>query len=399
VATVNCGRLTALAVVLCWATCGSPIAYADWAACQSRPTRSCLIEEALRGESGPLTGKDRLDVLLDAGVLDHIEEATAADIKEAQRLASGPSPGRYRLLAVQGLAAANQWEEAFELVRSSSGSLQSLAFAGLIRAMVKAGKQDEIAGLGMRMPRPFDINNMITEIVKALAAAGRMDDVLSVVAGVQGKLPELGTTDMLMAVAQAYVERGDIKTASRFFDKAEAIATAGLQIPVPNIPVLPYDPIQLRFALISLWALRGNTAAVKAALQQLPPPSDSNSVAPTLHTQGYQRVVVSLLQAKQFPLALEVAKSMPGAALHRDAALASVALACAKSGRIDDARAVLSSFGEKTNPRMRAAVIQALAFAQAKAGDAPSAVQMTAQISDPMSRRAALLTLARALPR
>jgi hypothetical protein len=170
VATVNCGRLAALAVVLCWATCGSPIAYADWAACQSKPTRSCLIEEALRGESGPPTGKDRLDVLLDAGVPDHIEEATAADIKEAQRLASAPSPGRYRLLAVQGLAAANQWEEAFELVRSSSGNLQSLAFAGLIRAMVKAGKQDEIAGLGMRMPRPFDINTMITEIVKALDA-------------------------------------------------------------------------------------------------------------------------------------------------------------------------------------------------------------------------------------
>ena len=43
-AIVNCRLLSALAIMLCWAASGSPV-YADWAACQAKPTRGCLMED------------------------------------------------------------------------------------------------------------------------------------------------------------------------------------------------------------------------------------------------------------------------------------------------------------------------------------------------------------------
>ena len=56
-------RLSVLSAVFCLAGSVS-MAHADWAACQSKPTCACLLEEALRGDGGTqLAGKNRLDVL------------------------------------------------------------------------------------------------------------------------------------------------------------------------------------------------------------------------------------------------------------------------------------------------------------------------------------------------
>jgi hypothetical protein len=57
--------LFVVAAITCWIGWGS--AHADWATCQNKPTRACLLEEAFRGDSGPLTGKERLDVLVQGG--------------------------------------------------------------------------------------------------------------------------------------------------------------------------------------------------------------------------------------------------------------------------------------------------------------------------------------------
>jgi tetratricopeptide (TPR) repeat protein len=396
---VNRGCAVVLTAVFCWAVLAS-LARADWAACQSKPTRSCILEEALRGESGPLAGKERLDVLLNANVLNHLEYATAADIKEAQRLAKDPSDARYLFLAIRGLAAANQWQDAFELVVSSSppNVIRDFAFAELTRALVKAGRQDRVLVLAKQVPPPLSPDYMFAQIVRALAEVGKIDDALAAIGPVQGKIWELDTADMLTAVAQAYAKRGDKKLADQIFDKAQATLQTGLQKPAANDPVRQYDPISLRFALISLLALRGDTAAVKTALQQPPPPT-ADRVAEDFRRGGYRRVVRALLQSKQFPLALEVAKSMPGSAIDRDEMLAEIALANAANGRIDDARVLLSSFGDKTDPRIRASVVGGLAVALAKAGDVRSALQTAAQIGDPTSRKATLFETAQTLPR
>jgi hypothetical protein len=136
-------------------------------------------------------------------------------------------------------------------------------------------------------------------------------------------------------------------------------------------------------------------------LQQLPPPTDvpaADRVGAEFRMLGYRRVAMALLQVKQFPLALEVAKSMPGSAVDRDGPLAAIALANAANGRIDDARALLSSFGDKTDPKIRASVVGGLAAALAKAGDVPSALQTAARIGDPTSRKATLFAIAQTLP-
>jgi hypothetical protein len=151
--SVSRSRLLVAAAIGCWVALGST-AEADWASCQSKPTRGCLLEEALRGESGPLTGKDRLDVLIEAGALDHLNYATAGDFKEAQRLAKDPTPSalrlRYLYLAIRGLAANKEWQDAFDLVASSND--QQLGFGELTRALVKAGMPDRVVPFGKQMP-------------------------------------------------------------------------------------------------------------------------------------------------------------------------------------------------------------------------------------------------------
>jgi hypothetical protein len=243
---VDRGCAVVLTAVFCWAAPGS-LARADWAACQSKPTRSCILEEALRGEGGPLGGKERLDVLLQADVLNHLEYATAADIKEAQRLAKDPS-GHYLHLAIRGLVAANQWQDAFDLVVSSNPSIHGVAFAELTRALVKAGDQNRVLVLAKRMPRSLDRNYMIVQYVRALAEVGKIDDALAMIGAVQGNNVEFKTADMLTVVAQAYAKRGDAKLADQFFNKAQATLQTGLQKPTAS----GYERISLRYALISL---------------------------------------------------------------------------------------------------------------------------------------------------
>jgi hypothetical protein len=78
------------------------------------------------GDYGPLTGKDRLDVLIQGGVLGHPEYATPSDIAEAQRLArsiSNISALNYAYLAIHGLISANQMQPA---IGSGSSNLRTL---------------------------------------------------------------------------------------------------------------------------------------------------------------------------------------------------------------------------------------------------------------------------------
>ena len=146
--SVSRNHLLVAAAISCWFAWGST-ARADWATCQSKPTRSCLLDEALRGDRTPLVGKDRLDVMIEAGALDHLDYATPADFKEAQRLAEDPSPSpfgvRYLYLAIRGLAAKNEWQDAFDLVASSGDSLRDLGFEELTRALVKAGAPSRVS--------------------------------------------------------------------------------------------------------------------------------------------------------------------------------------------------------------------------------------------------------------
>jgi hypothetical protein len=388
-----------LTAALCWAAPGGT-ARADWADCQTRPTRSCILEEALRGDRGPLEGRERLDVLLQAGVLNHLEYATAADIKEAQRLAKDPSGSSYLFLAIRGLVAAGQWQDAFDLVASTKPEISAVAFSELTRALVKAGHQDQILVLARRMPAPVDPGYMMAQWAGALAEAGKIDEAVARIGEAQGHIAERSTADMLMAVAQAHARRGDTKRADQFFDKAQAALQAALQKPAAG-GVHQYDAIALRFHLISLLALRGDAAAVRTALQQLPPPADGpaadRATGEAFRMAGYWRVVPALLQNKQFALALEIVKSIPGG-YERDSMLASIALAYAENGRIDDARALLSSFGDRTSPRIRASVVRGIAAAQARAGDVPAALQTAAQTGDPASHKAALFTIAQTLP-
>jgi tetratricopeptide (TPR) repeat protein len=404
-AIINCRSVTALAVLFFSAAVGSAVAYADWAACQGKPTRSCVIEEALRGDSGPLTGKERLDVLIGAGAPNHLEYATATDIKEGQRLAKEPSGTRYLYLAIRGLVAANQVQEAFNLVVSSSdASVRNLAFADLARALVKAGQHDKFLALFAQivaMTPPIDPNHAIVEFVKALADAGKIEEAVATISDVQRNshsLSDISAADMLMAVAQAYAKRGDTKRADQFFDKAGAAIQTGLQKP-PAGGLQQYDPITLRFRGISLSALRGDTAAVKTALQQLPPDSSTpaDRVPAVTRMQGQIQLVLALLQKKQFELAIEVAKSITYSSQDRDRALAFVALQYATDGRIDDTRAMISSLGDETKPKIWAPVRAALAVALAKARNISSALQAAEQIGDPASRRAALFLIAQTL--
>jgi hypothetical protein len=394
VIAVGCQRSAVLAAVLCL-TLWASTAQADWKACQSKPTRGCVLEEALRGDSGPLAGKDRLDVLMQAGVFNHIEYAGAADIDEAARQAKTAQGGRYALVAVRALVAANQKQQAVDLVASISDPLLTAAFAELTRALAKAGDVDTAAALLDRMAPKLDASARarlgqmrIVESVKGLAEAGKTDDALPIVISVPPDFPGQDLAEMEMAVAQAYADRGDAGTARRYFDlAARALEKARLSAYGSNAELL-------RFTSISLAALRGDTEAVRTALQQLQSPGEDRDVY--ARTLGFQRVVIWLVKAKQLPLALEFAKSAPGFA--RNSGLAMVAVANASNGRIDDARAALALLGDKSDPVVRAVAVSNIAAALVKAGKLAPAIEMAGQVGDPVSRRAVLFAIAQAMP-
>src|SRR5262249_18284407 len=154
--------------------------------------RECLLQEAFRGDSGPLTGKDRLDVLIQGGVLSHPEWATASDVVEAQRLArSTPNITGlyYALLAIQGLIASNQKQQAVDLVASLSGAVQTASITETVRGLIKANDLQLALALPDRMQPPLDakqkpsvLREVVLAAVKALAETGKTDGALMVIA-------------------------------------------------------------------------------------------------------------------------------------------------------------------------------------------------------------------------
>jgi hypothetical protein len=396
--TLICRRLAVLAAVFCLAGWGTT-AHADWAACQRKPTRACLLEEALRGDGAPLAGKDRLDVLILADAAGHPEYATAADIDEAVQQGKVSQSGfNYLNLAIRGLVAANQKQQAVDLVASlPSRASQYYAFVQLTRALAKAGDLDTAAALLDRLAPTLDASARglfghvrVIESVRLLAEAGRIDDALLVIVLAQsGSLLDVDVPEMLMMVAQAYASRGDTVRTRQILDRI------GPMLEKAQRYAIGINAEAIRWEFISRSALRGDAAAVRTALQELPPES-TDRLAANLRNQGYQQVVAALLKTKQFPLALEVARSSPASA--RDQALLMINTENAANGRIDDARAVMALFSEKMDPKTRAIAVRNVAVAMVKAGKLAAAVEMAAQASDPVGRKAVLFAIAQALP-
>ncbi len=320
---VKRSRLLVLAAATCWIGWAA-MAHADWAACQRKPTRVCLLEEALRGGGAPLAGKDRLDVLMFAGAIVHPEYATAADIDEAVRPAKDPTGFNYASLAIQGLVAENRAQQAADLVASfpPRSAVLNLTFAQLVRALVKAGDLDTAAALLDRMvpalePTMRDMlaHSNLVQSVRTLAEIGRTEDALLVLA-TQKNLTGLDVPEMWLAVAQAYVSRGETRRAQRVLDLAGRMLEENRRYAMGSAE--EYN----RWSLMSLSALRDDAGAVKTALQQLgPEPTDSLSAR--YRREGHQRLVSSLLKAKQFALALEVAKTAPDTLRDQELSLSS----------------------------------------------------------------------------
>jgi hypothetical protein len=396
-------RLLVAASAIGLIACGST-AQADWASCESKPTRDCVLEEALRGDSGPLAGKDRLDVVIQGGALAHPDYATADDVAEAQRLAQAiknTSAVNYAFLAIHGLVAANQKQQAIDLAASLSGGAQLLAINETVKSLVKADDLETALALPDRMQPPLDPKFLpgirvavLVTAVNALAEIGKTDGALMLMTD-QKYLGDAQMADLQMAVAQAFARRGDSKLAEATFDRAQK----NLDVARPY-PLTQYV-VQLRFASITLLALRGRGDAVKDALQQFEASSDASAAgADYPRSQGYQRVVTALLDAKQRAAAVNVASSIvPDAENTKDKALAIIAVRDATDNRLADARAVLSLMGDTQEPYARVAVMRSIAVACAKAGDVASALQLAGEIKNPLFRRGALFLIAQALPR
>ena len=396
--------LFAIAVVACWTSWG-PVAHADWATCQAKPTRACLMEEALRGDSGPLTGKDRLDVLVQGGALAHSEVITAADVTEAQRLAQA-SPNiaslYYTYLAIHGLIAAGQKQQAINLTTAvaapgqalSLSSLQTLAVNDVATELVKAGDVEAALAVADRVQPPFDPRavalvrqNVVIAAIKALADAGKTDQALMLLAD-QKYLTEITVADLQISIGQAFLKRGDSKLAQSSFEQASKNLEAGMRYLVaPNT--------QVRFTSIKVLALQGKVDDVNAALAQVPP---SNVTGTDYErSQGYQRVVAAFLEAKQPEAALAIAKSItPDTS--KDAALAGIAIWHATNGRPADARTVQSLMANPPDSPARVAVTRNLAIASAKQGDTAAALRLADEVKNPLNHRGTLFAIALALP-
>jgi pentatricopeptide repeat protein len=388
--------LLVVAAATCWIGWVSS-AHADWAACQRKPTRACLLEEALRGEGGPLVGKDRLDVLIQGGAIAHPEYVTAADIDEAVRLATTPAGYNYASLAIQGLVAANRTQQAADLVASfpARSATLNLGFSQLVRALARAGDFETAHAVLDRMVPALEpaMRGMLdharfVQSVRTLAELGRTEDALLVMM-TQKDSSGLDVAEMWMTMAQAYLVRGETARARRVLE-------AAAQILDKDQPYALGTNAEInRWSLICVSALRGDAVAVRTALQQLgPEPTDQLVIR--YRREGHQRLLVSLLKTKQFPLALEVAKAAPDAV--RDQELLQVNAENALDGRIDDARAVMTLFTEKTGPAYRAGAVRNVALALLKAGKVTEAVDMAAQVSDLTQRKGMLFAMAQALP-
>jgi hypothetical protein len=100
------------------------------------------------------------------------------------------------------------------------------------------------------------------------------------------------------------------------------------------------------------------------------------------------------LRTSRFEIALDVAKSAP----ERFRAYSRPSrVGMPSTARFDDAHAIPSLMVDKVDPKVRGAVLRALAIATAKSGDITSAVALASQTSDPASRRATLFEIAQTL--
>ncbi len=397
------GRLFAALLTACWFSFGST-ALADWTSCQAKPSQDCLLEEAFRGDSGPLTGKDRIDVMIAGGVLAHPEWATTADIAEAQRLAQSTTDVTgiyYTLLTIHGLVAANQKQQAIDFVASLPSARQTTPINELVRELVKAGDPETALTLPDRMQPPLDPkvmvrtrNDIVVATIKALAENGKTDRALMMIAD-QKYLPEATIADLQAAVGQAFAKRGDTKLAEGAFDQADRNLNAARRY-----SVRPAADMQFRLASIRVLALRGKVNAVNAELQEMKPLLDaaaSDASVSYERGQGYQRVVAALLEAKQPEAALTLAKSLTPDAT-KDAALAAVGAWYASNDRLGDARTVLLSMSSTPQTTARVAVLRNVAIYSAKAGDVASALKLVDEIRNLQNRRGTLFAIAHMLP-
>jgi hypothetical protein len=209
VVTVNRGLVAA--AILCFLTAWSSTADADWAACQGKPARACLLEEALRGDNGPLAGKDRLDFLVLTDFRNHPEYLTAADVDEAERqvtsLSASPAASRllYFALAAAGLVATNRIQEAFDLIPSLDVGMRIGALDEMTGALINADELDEVPIFGRRMLA--DPRSIFDAAVRVLAYKGKIEQALAFMALNPAVLPD--ETEMFVAVGVAYTLRGD----------------------------------------------------------------------------------------------------------------------------------------------------------------------------------------------
>ncbi|QQO12859.1 hypothetical protein JJB99_25955 [Bradyrhizobium diazoefficiens] len=396
-------RLWTIALFACWFSSGST-AWADWASCQTKPTQDCLLEEAFHADNGPLTGKDRIDVLIAGGALAHPDWATAADIAEAERLAKATTELTgiyYTMLAIHGLVAANQKQQAIDLVASLPSARQTIPINELVRQLVKAGDPEAALGLPDRMQPPLDPkvvvrtrNDITVATIRALAENGKTDRALTMIAD-QKYLTEATTADLQAAVGQAFAKRDEAKLAEGAFDQADKNLEAARRY-----SVRPAADMQFRLASVRVLALRGKVDAVNAALQEMKPSLDaaaSDASVSYERSQGYQRVVAALLDAKQPEAALTLAKSLTPDAT-KDAAMAAVGVWYASNDRLGDARAVLSSMSSTPETSARVAVLRNVAIYSAKGGGVGSALKLVGQIQNSQNRRGTLFAIAHMLP-
>ena len=389
---VNCIGLAFVAAVGGWIAWGSA-ARADWASCQSKPTRSCLLDEALRDDHGQqLAGKERLDVIALTGYRNHPEYLAPADIEEAkQQIVSrpGPSPAlrwQYFSLAATGLVAADRSQEAYDLISQLDAGWANNALDEVIRALIKTDKLDDIPVFGR--PMLADPRHVFNTAVKTLAEQGKIEQALVLAALNPAGLPD---DDTLTSLGVAYAKRGDGKTAARFYARVQSNLASQKVYSVTDDTTM-----ELRLKQIVLQALRGDIDGVRAALKELPAVQGRSDRAEMNRNIGTQKLVGILLSLENPAVALDIAKS--GSEPYRTLNLLTVALWDGEHGRSDETRAILPLLGDNVDPRIRGAFQRALAVAAAKAGDMKSAVALASETSDPVKRRATIFELAESLP-
>jgi hypothetical protein len=139
---------------------------------------------------------------------------------------------------------------------------------------------------------------------------------------------------------------------------------------------------------------------VEDGLQQLRTSIDTAVADPSTdyeRSQGYQRVVGALLDAKQPDAALAIAQSLTPDTT-KDNAVANVVVWEANNGKFADARNEFASMSNTQETFARVAIMRNLAVASAKADDVASALKLVNDIKNPLNRRGTLFLIAQTLP-